>query len=102
MIVYNKVKSNLFGLGAISHARAAAAKLYATIDRIPEIDSASTEGLKQNQVSSSVSFIIQGFKPHLKGHASTSDVLTGSLTPANVTMSTSMSSLTLKLTMKDI
>ncbi|KAI4527252.1 ste6-like protein [Schizophyllum commune Loenen D] len=35
---------------AITHARGAAAKLYATIDRIPDIDSYSTEGLKPDTV----------------------------------------------------
>jgi ATP-binding cassette subfamily B (MDR/TAP) protein 1 len=40
----------LFGLGAITHAQAAAAKLCETIDRIPEIDSASTEDLKPEKV----------------------------------------------------
>ncbi|KAF8585704.1 P-loop containing nucleoside triphosphate hydrolase protein [Ramaria rubella] len=35
---------------AISHARGAAAKLFDTIDRVPLIDSASTEGLKPETV----------------------------------------------------
>ena len=49
-----EIKSNLFGLEAISHARAAAAKLYETIDRIPEIDSASPEGLKPEKVEGEI------------------------------------------------
>ena len=44
----------MFGFGAISHARAAAAKLYETIDRIPDIDSASTEGLKLEKVKGEI------------------------------------------------
>jgi ATP-binding cassette, subfamily B (MDR/TAP), member 1 len=36
---------------AISHARGAAAKLFATIDRVPLIDSASPEGLKLTEVT---------------------------------------------------
>ena len=40
--------------GAISHARAAAAKLYETIDRIPEIDSASIEGLKPEKIEGEI------------------------------------------------
>ncbi|KZV67726.1 P-loop containing nucleoside triphosphate hydrolase protein [Peniophora sp. CONT] len=35
---------------AITHGRGAAAKLYATIDRVPDIDSFSTEGLKPESV----------------------------------------------------
>ncbi|KAG6837188.1 hypothetical protein H0H93_013415 [Arthromyces matolae] len=35
---------------AIAHARGAAAKLYATIDRVPEIDSANPDGQKPEQV----------------------------------------------------
>jgi len=35
---------------AISHARGAAAKLFATIDRTPEIDSSSDEGLRPKEV----------------------------------------------------
>ncbi|VDB87190.1 unnamed protein product [Peniophora sp. CBMAI 1063] len=35
---------------AITHGRGAAAKLYATIDRVPEIDSFSEEGLKPDSV----------------------------------------------------
>ena len=44
----------MFGPGAITHARAAAAKLYETIDRVPEIDSASTEGLKPEKVEGEI------------------------------------------------
>lgn len=40
------IKYNLSDLQAISNAHGAAAKLYQTIDRVPEIDSASIEGLK--------------------------------------------------------
>ncbi|KAI0059986.1 P-loop containing nucleoside triphosphate hydrolase protein [Artomyces pyxidatus] len=35
---------------AITHGRGAAAKLYATIDRVPDIDSSSQEGLKPEKV----------------------------------------------------
>jgi ATP-binding cassette subfamily B (MDR/TAP) protein 1 len=35
---------------AINHGRGAAAKLFETIDRVPEIDSANPEGLKPEQV----------------------------------------------------
>jgi ATP-binding cassette subfamily B (MDR/TAP) protein 1 len=35
---------------AVSHARGAAAKIFATIDRVPPIDSASPEGLRPNHV----------------------------------------------------
>ncbi|GJJ15592.1 hypothetical protein Clacol_009870 [Clathrus columnatus] len=35
---------------AISHARGAAAKIWETIDRVPEIDSASSEGLKPESI----------------------------------------------------
>ena len=48
------VRSKLFNLEAITHARAALAKLYDTIDRIPEIDSASTEGLKPEKVEGEI------------------------------------------------
>ncbi len=42
---------------AITHGKAAAAKLYATIDRIPTIDSLSTEGLKpEGPVMGDISF----------------------------------------------
>ena len=44
----------MFGHEAISHARAAAAKLFETIDRIPAIDSASTEGLKPEKVEGEI------------------------------------------------
>ena len=49
-----RLKSNLFALEAITHAQAAAAKLYETIDRIPEIDSASPEGLKPEKVEGEI------------------------------------------------
>ncbi|KZV69067.1 P-loop containing nucleoside triphosphate hydrolase protein [Peniophora sp. CONT] len=39
---------------AIVHARGAAAKLYATIDRIPPIDSASDEGVKPDAVTGEI------------------------------------------------
>ncbi|KAF8798991.1 multidrug resistance protein 1 [Phlegmacium glaucopus] len=39
---------------AVTHARGAAAKLYATIDRIPGIDSASPEGLKPEKVDGEI------------------------------------------------
>jgi ATP-binding cassette subfamily B (MDR/TAP) protein 1 len=55
LIIFYK-RSNLifFGLKAITHAQGAAAKLYETIDRIPEIDSASTEGLKPVKVEGEI------------------------------------------------
>jgi ATP-binding cassette subfamily B (MDR/TAP) protein 1 len=40
---------------AITHARGAAAKLYATIDRVPDIDSANPGGLKPETVDGEVS-----------------------------------------------
>ncbi|KAG7088358.1 hypothetical protein E1B28_012362 [Marasmius oreades] len=40
---------------AITHGRGAAAKLYATIDRIPDIDSANPDGLKPSSVSGEIS-----------------------------------------------
>ncbi|THH18900.1 hypothetical protein EW146_g2189 [Bondarzewia mesenterica] len=40
---------------AITHGRGAAAKLYATIDRVPDIDSSSEEGLKPEKVMGEVS-----------------------------------------------
>ncbi|EJU03193.1 multidrug resistance protein 1 [Dacryopinax primogenitus] len=40
---------------AVSHARGAAAKLFATIDRVPTIDSASTEGKKLDNVEGRIS-----------------------------------------------
>ena len=42
-------------LVAISHACGAAAKLYATIDRVPDIDSANPAGLKLETVSGEIS-----------------------------------------------
>ncbi|KAL1744419.1 ste6-like protein [Schizophyllum fasciatum] len=39
---------------AITHARGAAAKLYATIDRVPTIDSYSTEGLKPDTINGDI------------------------------------------------
>ncbi|KDQ25589.1 hypothetical protein PLEOSDRAFT_1097506 [Pleurotus ostreatus PC15] len=41
---------------AITNGRGAAAKLYATIDRIPDIDSASTEGLRPTDVQGEIVF----------------------------------------------
>lgn len=41
---------------AITHGRGAAAKLYATIDRVPSIDSASPAGLKPENVTGHISF----------------------------------------------
>ncbi|KXN88295.1 Leptomycin B resistance protein pmd1 [Leucoagaricus sp. SymC.cos] len=40
---------------AITHGRGAAAKLYATIDRVPEIDSANPDGLKPETVYGEIS-----------------------------------------------
>ena len=40
---------------AISHARGAAAKLYATIDRVPDIDSANPDGLQLENVYGEIS-----------------------------------------------
>jgi ATP-binding cassette subfamily B (MDR/TAP) protein 1 len=45
-----------FPLIAITQARAAAAKVFATIDRIPSIDSASEEGLKPTRVVGEITF----------------------------------------------
>ena len=42
-------------LVAVSHARGAAAKLYATIDRVSDIDSANPGGLKLENVSGEIS-----------------------------------------------
>lgn len=39
---------------AITHARGAAAKLYATIDRVPDIDSANPDGLKPDHVEGEI------------------------------------------------
>jgi len=50
--MYRRLKLNY--LEAVTHARGAAAKLYATIDRIPEIDSASPEGLKPEKVEGEI------------------------------------------------
>ncbi|KAG8935087.1 GTPase-activating protein [Tulasnella sp. 418] len=41
---------------AVSHARAAAAKLFATIDRVPPIDAASPDGLKPEGVIGRITF----------------------------------------------
>ena len=41
---------------AISHGRGAAAKLYETIDRIPDIDSASEDGLKPDNPAGEIKF----------------------------------------------
>ncbi|KAI0697870.1 P-loop containing nucleoside triphosphate hydrolase protein [Cytidiella melzeri] len=41
---------------AITHARGAAAKLYQTIDRVPDIDSASEEGLKPEKCYGEITF----------------------------------------------
>jgi len=41
---------------AISNARGAASKIYAVIDRVPEIDSASPEGLRPESVNGEISF----------------------------------------------
>ena len=41
---------------AISHGRGAAAKLFATIDRVPTIDSLSTAGLKPDTIVGQISF----------------------------------------------
>ena len=38
------------------HGRAAAAKLFATIDRVPPIDSSDPSGLKPEQISGEISF----------------------------------------------
>jgi ATP-binding cassette, subfamily B (MDR/TAP), member 1 len=43
-------------LTAITQGRGAAAKIYATIDRVPPIDSASEDGLKPSQVSGEITF----------------------------------------------
>ncbi|THH21388.1 hypothetical protein EW146_g137 [Bondarzewia mesenterica] len=40
---------------AITHGRGAAAKLYATIDRVPDIDSSNEEGLKPEKVMGEIS-----------------------------------------------
>ncbi|KAJ7784493.1 P-loop containing nucleoside triphosphate hydrolase protein [Mycena metata] len=40
---------------AINHGRGAAAKLFVTIDRVPEIDSANEEGLKPDHVTGEIS-----------------------------------------------
>ncbi|ESK90451.1 multidrug resistance protein 1 [Moniliophthora roreri MCA 2997] len=39
---------------AITHARGAAAKLYSTIDRVPDIDSANPDGLKPDHVEGEI------------------------------------------------
>ncbi|WVQ85990.1 hypothetical protein IAT38_008158 [Cryptococcus sp. DSM 104549] len=49
-------------MAAITKARSAAAKLFATIDRVPAIDSASPEGLKPDTVNGEISF--EGVKFH--------------------------------------
>lgn len=41
---------------AITHARGAAAKLYQTIDRVPDIDSANPEGLQPEKVEGEIQF----------------------------------------------
>ncbi|KAJ7147029.1 P-loop containing nucleoside triphosphate hydrolase protein [Mycena crocata] len=43
---------------AINHGRGAAAKLYATIDRVPDIDSANDQGLKPDHVNGEI--ILEG------------------------------------------
>lgn len=47
---------SFFSSLAISHARGAAAKLWKTIDRIPDIDSASPEGLHPDSVIGEIEF----------------------------------------------
>ncbi|KAF9533176.1 P-loop containing nucleoside triphosphate hydrolase protein [Crepidotus variabilis] len=47
-------------LQAVTQACGAAAKLYQTIDRVPEIDSASNDGLKPDKVSGEIS--LEGIK----------------------------------------
>ncbi|OCF33614.1 ATP-binding cassette, subfamily B (MDR/TAP), member 1 [Kwoniella heveanensis BCC8398] len=49
-------------VAAVSKARAAAAKLFATIDRVPAIDSASPDGLKPDTVYGEIEF--EGVKFH--------------------------------------
>ncbi|VDB95413.1 unnamed protein product [Peniophora sp. CBMAI 1063] len=46
---------------AINYGRGAAAKLYATIDRVPSIDSASDEGLKPNSIIGEIELRNIGF-----------------------------------------
>ena len=45
-----------FPIIAITRARGAAAKLFATIDRVPSIDSSSEEGLKPSKVVGEITF----------------------------------------------
>ena len=47
---------NLALLTAVTRGRGAAAKIYATIDRVPPIDSASEDGLKPSQVTGDIIF----------------------------------------------
>jgi ATP-binding cassette subfamily B (MDR/TAP) protein 1 len=46
----------LFPFIAITSARSAAAKLFATVDRVPSIDSASEDGVKPNKVIGEITF----------------------------------------------
>ena len=46
----------LFPFIAITSARSAAAKLFATVDRVPFIDSASEDGVKPNKVIGEITF----------------------------------------------
>jgi len=65
-VVVNVIMSILIGsfslamlapeLQAISNARGAASKIYAVIDRVPEIDSANPEGLRPESVNGEISF----------------------------------------------
>lgn len=47
---YAKAAFNYVIYVAITHGRGAAAKLFVTIDRVPDIDSANPEGLKPDSV----------------------------------------------------
>lgn len=47
--------TNPFFFLAITHGRGAAAKLYATIDRVPDIDSSNPGGLKPDEVHGEIS-----------------------------------------------
>lgn len=52
---------------AITKARSAAAKLFATIDRVPPIDSADPGGLKPDHVNGTITF--EGVKFHYPSRA---------------------------------
>lgn len=60
---------------AIATARGAAAKLYATIDRIPKIDSLSNEGLRLDESEDETQKEKAGGEKKVKGHVQLQDVV---------------------------